>query len=62
VRARRYCFHFEEIAEAEAQGLPYALLPRVLSKQEWMEKYGAQPIAEASSGVKKRAQDDRERA
>ena len=22
-RARRYCFYFDEIAEAEAQGLPY---------------------------------------
>jgi hypothetical protein len=27
-RARRYAFHPDEIAEAEAQGLPYALVPR----------------------------------
>jgi hypothetical protein len=38
-RARRYCFHFDEVAEAEAQGLPYALVPRVLSRQEWIEQY-----------------------
>jgi hypothetical protein len=25
-RPRRYCFHFDEIAEAEAQGLPYVLV------------------------------------
>jgi hypothetical protein len=28
--------------------LPYPLLPRVLSKQEWMEKYGGQPVAESA--------------
>jgi hypothetical protein len=68
-RARRYCFHFDEIAEAEAQGLPYALLPRVLSTREWMEKYGGSPIpgsAPAADTSKKSApqddQDDRERA
>jgi hypothetical protein len=49
-RARRYVFHFDEIAEAEAQGLPYILVPRILSKQEWTEKYGGQPVAEASPG------------
>jgi hypothetical protein len=38
-RARRYCFYFGEEAEAEAQGLPYILVPRVLSEQEWIEKY-----------------------
>jgi hypothetical protein len=38
-RPRRYCFHFDEVAEAEAQGLPYALVPRTLSMQEWIEKY-----------------------
>jgi hypothetical protein len=47
-RARRYVFHFDEIAEAKAQGLPYILVPRELSNQEWMEKYGGQPAAEAS--------------
>ena len=33
-RPRRYCFHFDEVAEAEAQGLPYVLVPRVLSRQD----------------------------
>ena len=47
-RACRYCFDFDEIAEAEAQGLPYVLAPRVLSNQEWMEKYGGQPAAESA--------------
>ena len=28
---RRYAFHPDEVAEAEAQGLPYALVPRVCS-------------------------------
>jgi hypothetical protein len=51
-RARRYVFHFDEIAEAEAQGLPYVLVPRVLSNQEWMEKYGGQPVAEINGPVK----------
>jgi hypothetical protein len=49
-RARRYVFYPDEIAEAEAQGLPYVLVPRVLSSQEWMEEYGGQPAAEASPG------------
>lgn len=43
---RRYAFHPDEVAEAEAQGLPYVLLPRVLSRQEWIERY-ATPGAEA---------------
>ena len=30
-RPRRYCFHEDEIAEAEAQGLPYILVPKELS-------------------------------
>jgi hypothetical protein len=38
-RARRYVFYFDEVAEAEAQGLPYVLVPRELSKQEWIERY-----------------------
>src|SRR5262249_2241211 len=29
-RPRRYVFHYDEVAEAEAQGLPYVLAPRVL--------------------------------
>jgi hypothetical protein len=43
-RVRRYVFHPYEVAEAEAQGLPYVLVPRVCSSsREWMERYGAQP-------------------
>jgi hypothetical protein len=38
-RARRYVFHDDEVAEAEAQGLPYVLVPRVLSREEWEKKY-----------------------
>jgi hypothetical protein len=38
-RARRYCFYFDEEAEAEAQGLPYMLVPRQLSHEEWEKKY-----------------------
>ena len=38
-RPRRYCFYEDEIAEAEAQGLPYVLAPRVLSREEWIERY-----------------------
>jgi hypothetical protein len=38
-RARRCCFYFDEEAEAEAQGLPYALLPRLLSREEWEKEY-----------------------
>jgi hypothetical protein len=40
-RPRRYCFHFDEVAEAEAQGLPYVLVPRTLSHEEWMERYSS---------------------
>ena len=47
---RRYVFYDDEIAEAEAQGLPYVEAPRLLSTQEWMEEYGGQPAAEASPG------------
>jgi hypothetical protein len=38
-RPRRYVFHYDEVAEAEAQGLPYVLAPRVLSREEWEKKY-----------------------
>jgi hypothetical protein len=38
-RPRRYCFHYDEVAEAEAQGLPYVLVPRQLSREEWEKKY-----------------------
>jgi hypothetical protein len=41
-RPRRYCFHYDEVAEAEAQGLPYVLVRRVLSLREWMERYAKQ--------------------
>ena len=37
--ARRYVFHPDEVAEAEAQGLPYVLTPRVLSREEWEKEY-----------------------
>jgi hypothetical protein len=38
-RARRYCFYPDEEAEAEAQGLPYVLVPRELSREEWEKEY-----------------------
>ena len=38
-RPHRYTFYFDEVAEAEAQGLPYVLVPRPLSKEEWIKKY-----------------------
>ena len=38
-RPRRYCFYFDEEAEAKAQGLPYVLVPRELSREEWIEQY-----------------------
>ena len=41
-RARRYVFDYDEVAEAEAQGLPYVLAPRVLSREEWEKKYCVQ--------------------
>ena len=37
-RPRRYCFYFDEEAEAEAQGLPCMLVPRPLSREEWEKK------------------------
>ena len=47
LRARRYAFHPDEVAEAEAQGLAYALVPRVCSSsREWMERYAEQPPAD----------------
>jgi hypothetical protein len=45
-RARRYVFDFDEVAEAEAQGLPYVLAPRVLSREEWDQKYSLPAPAE----------------
>ena len=38
-RPRRYCFYYGEEAEAEAQGLPYVLVPRPLSREEWEKEY-----------------------
>jgi len=38
-RPRRYCFNFDEEAEAQAQGLPYVLVPRELSREEWEKEY-----------------------
>jgi hypothetical protein len=45
-RPRRYCFYFDEEAEAQAQGLPYVLVPRQLSREEWEKKYCHAPAAE----------------
>jgi hypothetical protein len=40
VRTRRYTFYPDEIDEAKAQGLPYALVPRVCAtSQDWMKQY-----------------------
>jgi hypothetical protein len=50
--ARRYVFHPDEVAEAKAQGLPYVLVPRVLSSREWMERHGGQP-QHAQASVKR---------
>jgi hypothetical protein len=33
-RPRRYCFHFDEVAEAEAQGLPYVLCLKSKSQRQ----------------------------
>jgi hypothetical protein len=38
-RPRRYCFYFDEEAEAKAQGLPCILAPRPLSREEWIERH-----------------------
>jgi hypothetical protein len=46
-RARRYYFYFDEVAEAEAQGLPYVLGPRPLSKEEWIERYSPKQDGES---------------
>jgi hypothetical protein len=43
VRSRRHCFHFDEVAEAEARGLPYVLVPRQLSREEWEKEYCIEP-------------------
>src|SRR5262249_51748931 len=45
-RPRRYCFYFDEEAEAQAQGLPYVLVPRQLSREEWEKKYCHAPAVE----------------
>jgi len=45
--ARRYYFYFDEVAEAEAQGLPYVLGPRPLSKEEWIERYSPKQDGES---------------
>ena len=46
-RARRYCFYFDEEAEAQAQGLPYVLVPRELSREDWIEKYSPKQDGES---------------
>jgi hypothetical protein len=50
-RPRRYVFHDDEIAEAEAQGLPYVLVPRQLSREEWEKKYCHAPAAEGKRSL-----------
>jgi hypothetical protein len=45
-RPRRYCFYFDEEAEAQAQGLPCFLVPRELSREEWEKEYCYAPAAE----------------
>jgi hypothetical protein len=47
-RPRRYCFHPDEVAEAEAQGLPYVLVPRELSREEWEKKYSLPMVTTTS--------------
>jgi hypothetical protein len=37
---------FDEEAEAKAQGLPYVLVPRELSREEWEKEYCHTPAAE----------------
>jgi hypothetical protein len=37
----------DEEAEAKAQGLPYALVPRELSREEWIEKYSPKQDGES---------------
>jgi hypothetical protein len=51
-RACRYVFHYDEVAKAEAQG-PYVLVPRVLSRREWMERYAGSPSTAAQASVKR---------
>jgi hypothetical protein len=46
-RGTRYCFYYDEEAEAEAQGLPYVLMPRELSREEWIEKYSPKQDVES---------------
>jgi hypothetical protein len=46
-RARRYCFYFDEEAEAKAQGLPCILVPRPLSREEWIERYSPKQDGES---------------
>jgi hypothetical protein len=53
-RARRYCFDEDEIAEADAQGLPYVLAPRVLSREEWEKEYC---VESAGAGWQDRAEE-----
>jgi hypothetical protein len=51
-RARpcRYVVYEDEYEEAIAKGLPlprcFALMPRVLSREEWEKEYGHAPAAE----------------
>ena len=40
LRARRYVFHPDEVAEAEAQGVAYVLLPSV-SSSTWLQGFNS---------------------
>jgi hypothetical protein len=50
-RPRRYCFYFDEEAEAKAQGLPCILVPRTLSLEEWEKEYSLPAPAETKCVV-----------
>jgi hypothetical protein len=40
-------FILMRLAEAEAQGLPYILGPRPLSREEWIERYSPKQDGES---------------
>jgi WD40 repeat protein len=53
--------NFDEVAEAEAQGLPYVLVPRELSREELMERYSsqAQPVVQQQQRIQPRNGDNK---
>ena len=50
-RVCRYAFHPDEVAEAEAQGLPYALVPRRRNGWSGMQRPGRRPSFTRASAV-----------